>query len=240
MEFTSFKGAADALADDLKKQYRDRLPNASVQALTKTSVIARDAIKGDMKRVFKSPTPYALNASRALFARKATMSSAVLLRDFGKLPAEDYLGPEIEGGDRKAKNFEKALRDAGILPVGMFVVPGRAATIDRYGNQSAAEIVAILAAMSAYRSGGAVARAVTKRALARRARPRIKYFVARSSHGSGKPLGIYKVVSAGKVVPVMIFTKTPHYTARFDFYQLARGHAQKAFPAALDAALGTA
>jgi hypothetical protein len=240
-EFHSFKAVADAMAADLKKQYREVMPQASIVALNKTSNIARDAIKIDMKRIFKSPTPYALNASRAMFANKATMSSAVLLKDVGTgTPAERYLGPEIEGGTRELKPFEKALQARGILPAGMFVVPGKAAIIDRFGNQSSAQIVEVLAAVSAYKSGGKVAKAVTRRALARRSRGTAKYLVhlgAKSGDGSGSP-GIYKVVSSGHVAAVMVFVRTPHYRARFQFYPLAKAHGEAALPAALDEALG--
>jgi hypothetical protein len=240
-EFHSFKAITDAITADLKKQYREVMPKASIVALNKTSNIARDAVKVDMKRIFKSPTPYALNASRSMFANKATLSAAVLLKDTGNgTPAERYLGPEIEGGTRELKNFEKSLQAKGILPAGMFVVPGNAAIIDRFGNQSSAQIVEVLAAMSAYKSGGKVAKAVTRRALARRPRAMAKYFVhlgARSGDGSGPP-GIYKVVSSGHVAPVMLFVHSPHYSARFPFYPLAKAHGQAALPAALDEALG--
>jgi hypothetical protein len=239
-EFHSFKGFADGVAADLRKQYRDVMPQASIVALNKTSNIARDAIKVDMKRIFSNPTPYALNASRSMFANKATMSSAVLLKDTGKgTPAERYLGPEIEGGRRELKPFEKALQAKGILPSGMFVVPGKAALLDRYGNQSSAQIVEVLAAVSAFKSGGRVAKAVTRRALARRARAKAKYFVhlGASANGGSGPPGIYKVISTGRVAPVMVFVRAPHYGPRFPFYPLAKAHGVAALPAALDEAL---
>jgi hypothetical protein len=241
-EFHSFKALTDAITADLKKQYREVMPQASIVALNKTSNIARDAIKVDMKRIFKSPTPYALNASRSMFANKATMSSAVLLKDVGTgTPAERYLGPEIEGGTRELKPFEKALQAKGILPAGMFVVPGKAAIIDRFGNQSSAQIVEVLAAVSAYKSGGKVAKAVTRRALAKRTRARAKYFVHLGNKGdtggAGAP-GIYKVVSSGHVAPAMLFVHSPRYSARFPFYPLAKAHGKAALPAALDEALG--
>jgi hypothetical protein len=118
-------------------------------------------------------------------------------------------------------------------------VPGKAATIDRYGNQSAAQIVEVLAAFSAFKSGGKVAQSVTKRALARRAKAKVKYFVYRGDKPGGKgPPGIYKVISSGHVAPVMVFVHAPSYTARFPFYALAKAHGAAAMAAALNEALG--
>jgi len=235
-EFISFKGATDALAGDLKKQFRDVLPFAAVVALSRSAVIARDEVKDDMRRVFKNPTPYALGAARAKPATKQTMASAVLLRDFGGTPAENYLGPEIEGGDRHVKASEKALRIVGILPADKFIAPGKGAKLDQYGNQSAGEIVQILSALKAFSQVGYVANRSTRQKLAKRPRPQRQFFVAKSRI-TGEPLGVYEIVGTHKVAPVMAFVRAPTYHERLDFYGLVQAKAQAAFPAQLDAAL---
>ncbi|MDE8344645.1 MAG: hypothetical protein POH28_00515 [Acidocella sp.] len=238
--FTSFKPAVDALANDLKKDFRETLPFACVVALTRSAVLARDLIKKDMQRVFDRPTPFALKAARAQPATKQTMAAAVLLREFRGTPAEYFLGPEIDGTDRRTKRFEKELRTHGILPPGMFAVPGKAAQKDAYGNQSPQQIVQVLSALRSFSETGFLAnrsaKADAKWLRQKHPKRRPKFFVAKSNL-TGKPLGIYEVVSRGKVAPVMVFTRPPHYSKRFDFNALALGHAESVFPAQLDAAL---
>ena len=229
------------MAEDLRSEFRKQLPFGAIVALSRTAVLARDAVRQDMKRVFRHPTPYAMNAPRAVTATKETQSSAVILRDTGSVPAGNYLGPEIDAGQRRVKRFEMALRYKGILPAGMFVVPGKAAKLDSYGNMSEAQIQDVLGSLQAYTPGSALARRViranTRRVLGKRARAAVKYFVAKSNV-THQPIGVYKVESRGKVAPVMSFVRAPQYHQRLDFYGVVRTTAEASFGPQLDRALG--
>jgi len=48
--------------------------------------------------------------------------------------AAQYLLPFIQQTPRSNKALENRLRAAGLLPPGMFVIPGKGAKLDRYGN----------------------------------------------------------------------------------------------------------
>jgi hypothetical protein len=235
-EFISFEDAVDAAADDLRKGFRDVLPFAAVVALTRTAIGARDALRKDEKRVFRNPTPYAINAPRAIPATKQTMTSQVILRNTGEVAAGNYLGPEIDSGPRHVKRFELALRAKGILPQGRYAVPGKAARLDQYGNMQRSQLADVLAVLNAYQSGGGVAKRVTRRALAKHPRRQARYFVGKNKI-TRQPEGIFQVLGRGKVGAVVAFVREPHYRERLDFEGDVRRAAEAMFPVELDRAL---
>jgi hypothetical protein len=235
MAIISFAQTVGAMRDDLRVEFREHLPFAAVVALTRTALIARDRMKQHIREAFDKPTPYAVNAPRAMPATKASMASAVYLRDFGGTPAADYLGPEINGGGRKQKRFERALSFIGALPSGGYAVPGAGAKIDQYGNQSRGQIVQILSALNAFGEQGYRANKKTSP----KGQSRIgQIFVVRygDNHPGLKP-GVYQRTATG-VKPLIAFLKSkPTYRVRLPFNALVEADAAKIFPAQLSKAL---
>lgn len=236
MAFISFKDMSEALREDLKIQYREKLPFACAVALTRTAMKCRDLMKDHMQDVFDRPTPYAMNAARAVPATVKTMSAAVLLREFGGkgTPAEYFLGPEIDGGARRQKRSERALQAAGILSTG-FETPGSGAAMDAFGNEQSSEVRKILSVLKAYGETGYKANR-TKGWNKKTRVGQIFSVKAGSNHGGLKP-GVYRRTATGVVCLMRFVKKAPEYKTRLPFYALVEADAAKIFPAELDATL---
>ena len=204
---------------------------AAATAMTRTAVAIKDAQVVEMQRALDRPTPYAL---RGLFvsqarAKQNVLEAQVFVKDntAGKgTPANKFLSPQVDGGDRRPKRFERALYLAGILPNGMFAVPGQGATLDAYGNMRAAEIVKILSFFQAFPDVGSKknstekTRAKLAKGNAKKGIKGIAYFVLRSPRGK-LPAGVYKRTAGEGVTPMLIFVDQPNYERKWPFYQVA-------------------
>jgi hypothetical protein len=117
---------------------RDKIPFVNAYALTKTAQDVRlDEIE-TMQRVFDKPTRFTLNA---LYVRPATKQDQFAVCEFkegfGSVPAWRYLGPQVVGGKRSHKSFEKRLIAKGLMLASEYAVPGKGAQLDAFGNVSA-------------------------------------------------------------------------------------------------------
>jgi hypothetical protein len=229
-------GDFSGLAGDVGRQIRF----AAALALTKTGQIVKEDLRNEMQRVFDRPTPYTLNSLQLRPATKGNLEAEVSLKEFGGTPAWKYLGPQIEGGDRAAKRFEKSLRHVGLLPSGMFATPGPAADFDRYGNMNRGQIVKILSALRA--SSDATQNRGKDRG--RGTRRLEEYFVGGFGRSAHLKPGIYRRFPNRTIKMVIRYVRSPAYRVRFDFYGMAERSISENFDTqfakALDYALATA
>lgn len=234
MEFVSFEVLASAINNDLKKRYQERFPKSCSAALSRTAVQCRDLMKQHIQSAFNRPTPYAVNAPRAVTANITTLSAAVLLRDFGGTPAEKYLGPEILGGRRGQKRSERALQAAGFLSSG-YAMPGSGAAMDAFGNQQPSEIRKILSVLRAFGEQGYKA----NRTKAWNKATRIGQIFAVRSGSSRKGLkpGVYRRTARGVVCLMRFVNKAPEYRVRLPFDALVKADAERIFPIELERAI---
>ncbi len=204
------------------------VPTVVAKALTFTAQRSQAAIKAEMPRVFKGgATPYTLNATRVEPATAERLFARVSVKDRttnnGTLP-EDFLLPQVFGGARKEKRFERAMRYAGILQGRERAVLGEGAPVDQYGNLRRGEIQRILtatrSAFDPYQRKSASPRS-------KRNAKKAPYFAARI----GRTLGVWKRIGReGEIEPILVFiTKQPRYTPRLDFEGIARQTAQREF-----------
>jgi hypothetical protein len=198
-----------------------QLPFVTAVALTNAMKDARTAEISEMQRVFDRPTRYTLNSIQVVPATKAKLVAELRFKEFGGTPADKYLGPEVRGGPRAPKGFERALRAAGILWAGEFAVPGPGAKLDAYGNLSGGQITRILSALGASRDASQNTRRRPRLASRRR---NLDYFVLR---GARAPAGVYLRVGR-RGIPVLFFVRAPTYRPRYPFYEVGR----KVVPAA--------
>ena len=222
-------GALPSFFGKIAKQ----VPFAAARALNDTIKAAQRDYRSTLPSVFDRPTPFTLNSAFTRPASKTDLRASLELRHFAAkgTPADRYLGPEILSGDRGMKRFERALSG---LSGGAFVVPGRGAQLDAYGNISRGQIVQILSRLNALgdqSAGRKTTGRLRKAKLLVRHGARVApgdYFVARGR--DGRPLGVYRLVSRGHIVPVLIFTRRPpRYRARLPFFQIVERSAAKNF-----------
>jgi hypothetical protein len=166
-----------------------------------------------------------------------------------------YLTPQIKGGSRVAKRFERALQRAGLMPAGnLAVFAKRSGALDQYGNLPGPKIVQILSWFQAFPQSGyrmnMTARTKANLIAGKRKGMQhgIEYF--RGGKGTGVPDGIwerhYVGGQGGKSIirPVLIYVSHATYRVRFDFdvigKQVMDARADAIAAEALRAALETA
>lgn len=118
------------------RQFPRQVARAGEITLDRTAYEVRDAVQAMMKKVFDRPTRWTLNSLRVQRTRNHNMKSAVWFKEPDRMGAH-YLAPEIHGGTRKSKGFERALG-------GMPMMPSRHAKLNAYGNLPAGLIKQIL------------------------------------------------------------------------------------------------
>ena len=185
------------------------IPYAAATALTRSAKIGQASVVDAMRGSFDRPTPYTLNATYIEVATKDKLSARIAIKnDAGSgIRAENFLLPEVEGGARREKRFEAALRNMGLMRAGEHAMPGSGVQRDAYGNVSAATISTIL------RNVGTG--------------PKAKLFAG--TVGRKQTRGLWQR-SGGKLKPLFIFTtRLPHYSVRLDFTAVAEKSAQASF-----------
>lgn len=233
----SIDSNAAALRARLTEFSDRRFASAMATALTRTAVQVRDEIRQNMPQVLDRPTPWTLNSLFARGATPARLDAEVNFKDDrastnGGTPATYYLLPNVEGGPRRAKRLEVALRAVGALPSGYFAVPAAGATLDAYGNVTRGQIVQILSQLRIQLVAG------SNRNMSFDGRSQIvaqrraggRFFVVKPGDGKQAP-GVYQREMFGRnVTPVFVFVRSVQYRKRYDFYALARRLSQSILP----------
>ncbi len=199
------------------------VPFAAATALTRTAQIAaKKDIPTAMRSAFDNPTPWTLNSLYVVAATADTQSARVMVKDTagrGVVP-EKFLLPEVEGGNRREKGFEKALRYGGWIKAGDRVIPGDDMPLDAFGNVSGPTIRSILATLEKPGGGGKV-----------KGKRRGKYGAGIFVDQVGRTRGIWQRQSVGLKLLFIITSKQPQYRARLDFTGIVEKCAQANFPA---------
>lgn len=226
----SVKGMKDV--QDLLKNIEGNAPLVLAKSLTYTARVVREGLKVEMRRVFRNPVPWTLNSLRVEMATPANLEAKVSDKDnfyettkgYGN-PAWKYLYTQIVGGERNVKRFEMALRYHGVLPLDMYVVPGKYCDLDQYGNMSAGQIRQILSYFgSAEMAAGYMMNMSGKRkkrlAKGTKSQAGFEYLINKNWNRGLAP-GIYKRLTNkwhSPLFSIMIFVKKPIYKPRFDFF----------------------
>lgn len=236
---------------------------AAVGAINDTLFAVRRDEIALMEASFHRPTPFTLKSPRVQMATRETMAGEIYIPAEGgagdrELPAGKPLLAEVYGGPRRFKRSEKLLHAKGILPKGMYAVPGPAADTDIYGNWSRRQILHLLAYFQAYgdtaRSGKRLRSNTTEAGRERLRRGRgnraitggfgVEYFVVQPGQAKGLRAGVYlrqlstrkvSVLNRRGVRAVLFFVSAATYKRLFRFHEQAQRTAAERFRAAFDA-----
>jgi hypothetical protein len=230
----SFAVDTSSLAAEMPKWAQVRIPSITRNALNDTAEDAVRAEQDKVRGVFDRPTPFTQRAvvfPRHLRATKDHLEAKVILRDDGGVgtPPSKYLLPEVQGGARPVKPFERRLRQMGLMRGDEFATIAIGYKRNAYGNIPGPTITAILSQLGAYAEVG-FRMNETKRSRARAgAKRKARYFVPRE--GSGLRRGVYERMG-NRIRAVLIFvTGAPTYRKRYDFGQATEAKANRVFPA---------
>lgn len=204
---------------------------ATMVALNRTASVVRSKLQQEMESVFDRPTPFTLNSLKVKPATRSILEAVVWFKtptntgEFKREGAsEHYLKPQVYGGKRPFKNFEAGLYKAGVLPGGWYAVPGPAARLNAYGNQSPGQIVQILSAFQAFGEVGYLANRSRRPGARVTKTNRTAYVVVRP--GQRKSPGVY-VRSDKTFRQVLRFVDHVGYRKRFDFFGVSERVVQR-------------
>lgn len=208
---------------------------AAAVSLTRGVKDAQAAVRTEMTQVFAGPTAYALNGTVVKAATKDNLEARLWVKDnpFGKgTPADRFLMPQIQGGTRGLKGFERGLVAAGAMPAGWYAVPAAGAQLDGNGNVKPSQIVQILSQLRVQQRTGYESRrsasAASRRAVARQG---VTYFVLPAARRGLQP-GIYlkrQFAHGSAIRPVFIFVRSVMYRPRLRFFEIGMETAQRRF-----------
>ena len=242
MEY-ELKPDTKALSEGFTDLEKKQVPFATALAMTRTVQFAQQGIQKAMPALFDRPTPYTVSSLRIITAKKTDNPprALVYIQDEAPkgTPAVRYLFAEVEGGERNETRFERALRFAGKLPLGMSAVPGQGAPKDAFGNVRNGFHSSVLSMLQA--STDPFQNQTEHSAKRKDAAYQGKLFVGRPG-GGRLPLGIYQRLGTR---PLFIFVpKRPTYRKRLPFYELVQGIFNAKYPeffaAAMEEAIRTA
>jgi hypothetical protein len=154
-------------------------------AIDKTAMAIKNAEVAEMKRVFDKPTPYTLNSLKVTRTKGHNMKASVWFKEPDRM-ADHYLLPEVEGGERKFKGFERALGNNKF-------VPGKGASRDRYGNVPNSMLRQMLGVLGKAERAGYQAN-ITAKSARRNRKQRDYVFLPAGSSGGALPPGVYRRV----------------------------------------------
>jgi hypothetical protein len=254
-------------ADDIRALARG-FRRATLEALDRTALDLRDAEVREIDDSFDRPTPFTRNAVYVQRTQGGVAVAEVGLKGANAASgrgAAKYLQAQIEGGGRALKAFEKAIRGLGVMDGTQFIVPGRFARLDAYGNISRGQIVQVLSQLRAFTGAESVSRNLVRRdgtrsggddsTTAKRARQLRnaafrraggQYFAVGPAPRGGLRPGIYQRQVATRRLtgapsprprPIMLFVDRAQYEQRFAFFETGDFTVAKAWPRNLDAAL---
>ncbi|TPN16230.1 hypothetical protein FJ973_05935 [Mesorhizobium sp. B2-1-3] len=214
-----------ARANDIE---RKQLPFATARALTWTAKAAQADMRAAMGKVFDSPIGYTLRGVTIEPATKDRLRATVLLNGYapGKLPVGAYLYPQVFGGKRGQKAFERALSKAGLLPAGWVTVPAAGAKLNAAGNITAGQIVQMLSDLKLQFDATANR---SKRSLKRNKSYRKQRFFVPAKGSHLKP-GVWIRDGKGGIKPMVLFVQQQTYAPRLDYFGIVRESATRNFP----------
>jgi len=219
---------------DLLREIGNQAPYVMARTISRTAVKVKEAEVDEMRKVFDRPTPYTLSGVYAKTANKSDLTARVWLKDKSQAgkgtAAVDFLWPQVHGGDRQLKRFEKALEYAGVLPRGYYCVPGQAAQRDQYGNMNKGQITQLLSYFQAMHDERAWMTDKRKKKLAKGTKSARGYAYFFMPPGKHLHPGIYQRTAfawGSAVKPVVIFVKRTRYEKRLDFYGVGQSTVDK-------------
>lgn len=212
----------EKLTATLTNLEHDQLPFAMVTTINQVAGEVQADIKAAMPKVFDRPSPTTLNSLKVWKANKRTLTGRVFVRDEASkgTPPVKYLVPEVEGGQRRVKRFERSLLRVGPMTGGFFSF-GKAAPLNRYGNLTAGKIVQILTVLRAHGEQGYSANETERSRKRKGAKGRspARYFLGRPGGGM-LPYGVWQRTKDG-VKPILIWQHAVTYRPRLNMQKRA-------------------
>lgn len=189
-----------------------RILRATEQTLDEVARLVYVEEKSTISKIFDRPTPYTISSLKLTRTKNHNMEASVWFKEPDRM-IQHYLVPQVEGGGRRMKGFERALDST-------YLYPAKGARLDKYGNMPYGQIVQILSVLGRAEYVAGYSANITTRSRKRNRKPR-EFFWLRGNRGK-LTAGIYERQQKGRPKPVLIKGKSPTYSKRFRFYEIGR------------------
>lgn len=239
-----------------------QIPYATVLTLNALAETAKKQTEREIISKLDRPTNYSRNMMRVKYANKASLTSQVKVKDTATVTKRGFRGPDqvlghlFDGGKRQGKGFEGLLVRSGVMPKGMWAVPGEGAKLDMYGNIERSLLIQLLAYFKSFQESGFRANMTDKSRASfdKRTAKKIKgastsqFSVIKTKKPGGLHPGIWQHIGFGSgkaIKPIIMFvSKEPVYDRYFDLDKTTRQvidrDAAAEFDKAMDYAIATA
>jgi hypothetical protein len=159
MQITMQVTGLDKVQKQLAKLSGAQAAQAYAKAINDTAYQVRRAMQGEMAAVFDRPTPYILRSSQVKQATPERLQATVEPTYYGGkgVDPQKILAAQADGGQRRDKRSEVALRRIGILPAGyQTVVPENPfpGSEDGYGGIKGSFLARLLSYFQAFGEQG--------------------------------------------------------------------------------------
>lgn len=204
---------------------------ATMQALNDSAYAVRADLQAGMRASFEGVTPYMVKSIWVQKAEKHSLRATVWPRHNGGSGYDPagVLAPQVFGGDRKVKAYERALQRMGLMPSGMSAVPGRGIEKDAYGSPTRTALKRILKYFESQ------PRIAGERLMKKNRSPANyyrRYFV---STGAGKTHHMHPgiwLADGYRLSPMLMFVKMARYSERFKYMDIADASVKRTFATA--------
>jgi len=159
-----------------------QLQRATETAIDMTGRQAKKDLQDEIKKVFHVPVPFSKNSPFYQPTQNHDMKGLIGLKEPARM-SRHYLWPQVEGGARKEKGFERALGMGKLLP-------GKGAKMTGAGNVSPGQIRQMLSVLGKAEMSAGYSANITNRSRKRNKKER-DYFILRRAHGKLPP-GVYQ------------------------------------------------
>jgi hypothetical protein len=226
-----------------------QLPFAIAQSLTRVATTARAKVQQAMPQVFDRPTPATVKGVMYRPANKTRLDegSTVYIQDEGNgksLSPAKWLNTEVQGGKRRDKRLEVALKAKGVMPKDAQTAVSRFAPLDAFGNLKGSFVVQLMSILNLLAETGYAANqtAKSKARNAKRTKKAPDYFIGRPEGSRGRT-GIWERIDSAfgsAIRPILYFIKPPTYRTRLPFFGMVDGVFQQMAPEDLRTSLNDA
>lgn len=232
----------ELLSRALRELGEKQLPKTLARAATLTAYQVRDKILDHVKKDFDQPTQTTIKSLYVKAANPKNQSARVWFKDAfnSGIPADKYLQPQVQGGQRGHKRFEKALIARGLMTSSEYAIPTKD-VLDSFGNVQGGLSLKILSGLGAAETvAGTTANASSSRRSKKKGNAR-RFFIAKIANT--RAIWERKGTAFGVGIrPVFVFvSKAPAYQSRLAYFQIAeevvRSTYQANFSRAIDDAV---
>jgi hypothetical protein len=224
----SVKAQTDSVKRWLTDEQKKKFPRVLSQTLNAVAFDAKFQNKTEITKVFDNPVAATKNATWVNKATPKKLFAEVKIKSKDEVgwnvTPSMWLQPQVDGGERVHKSYERALISRGIMNPNQYtVVTGKQ---NKNGNLTGGRVMKILSQMGAAEKYAGYNANETD-ASRKRAGSRRERYVA--INRGGRPIGIF-VRKGRNLENVLAFVNSPPmYQERFDFYGVSMKSYDKNF-----------